>query len=456
MGFSLSQDPLLSIRIHTGNREPRGDQRENMFASLTEEEEAELLLRFGSVEQLISAISSNGLLDSDFVSAALLLRNRLTEKRLLRAADSESFQYHASRLYGFENGLVDRAQLTFFNLPAGSANVNAIRRRALTGLTWKRFREISQSAGVHSVHVNRWMPSSENLRVRRALLSSKEAHHALSDGDEFLLSVDNLRPSEFVIDLRRAHVGFVPQAADIAVEWQLDDESPTELRLSGSEVGDARTLKVPVSGGKHQLKISVRSFANHFVFVRVTESTGGRERIRELHDATSRRERFYHVATVDEPIQFLAPDGGVFRIDEIDEFDTDGNSDIPTESASEKQTYFVATSKNPSITLRPRDGQAIRLVRIFELVAATSNPPSIFRPPPKTVPLAKAFLDPATAQASVEVSNSDWIVDYFRGYGDSLTSLATGSASSLSLVTLDSKYPLERTPRTDLGVRGCS
>jgi hypothetical protein len=317
----------------------------------------------------------------------------------------------------------------------------------LSGTTWNIVREFEKSAGIHSLSINQWTPESQELRVRASLMGGRrETDYALSGANELSLTIQNLQPTQFEFTLVRPQVSYLSQLEELEVVWQLDDQ-PEQTKFLRS-LNAETVLSIPVGAGAHKLTVRLATpRVNHFVLVRIHEQGVD---LQESDDELTSRDRFYQVATSDEPVEFNVAGPTVLRIDER-----------ASESETEMTTkYVVVKSERQKIRLPAGIDGAAKLYRVAELAFDESlEEPSVYSPPERVSRLADAWIDTQIRQASIEEGrislSDDWVSDYFVGTGDPLTSFAN-LASCLDTVVdsseIDRTLPLGQHERATWGL----
>ena len=270
--------------------------------------------------------------------------------------------------------------------------VRSLRSRLMRNMTWEPFREFQSSAGVHSVEVPFWSPESPALRIRKSMMHGDvDAHYVLQPQSALVLDVQTSWPRELKVALTRPKVSFLTHWETV-VSCQVDQEPVTEVRLDDS----AATIPIALPPGHHKLRMWVNTpLANHFVLVRI-ESDHSRPALHRLPSAETvrgasvttdpplirPRERYYQVATREQPVVFGVAAPAMLRIDEL----RDGQILSQTVTVTEGYRDFK---------LRPTVNRDMAMFRVFEFVPSShSRVSEIRRPTSRPEPIPSTFLQP--------------------------------------------------------------
>lgn len=251
-------------------------------------------------------------------------------------------------------------------ISALQAVMDRLRRRS----GWSPLTSVQESAGQRSRITTDWEPENPALRIRRALLPPTGADEMLLSGDSRLaLSFFNPRASRIELMLANADVSGL-RPSPLRARLQVDGQPPRFVTLAPGP-GEARET-IALGAGEHSIRLSIESpVAGQFLRVRLTEA-GRSDAGKPVLDAT---ERFYHVATANEPVRVQLPGPRWVRIDEWD-------------GARTESSYRLLPDIWNELELKPSAGSE-SLYRIFTLGTMPDQPvtpPRIVNIPPEPVP----------------------------------------------------------------------
>lgn len=187
------------------------------------------------------------------------------------------------------------------------AGLSALVDRLGRNSSWTPVAIVQASAGLRSRNIVGWEPEAPALRVRRALLPPMNSNERLLAGDNRLVAAfTNTRPARITLNLGSVDVAALPAQPLLAL-LQIDQQAPQRIALTPGRPQDQRTLTLPL--GRHSLRLWIEApLANQFLRVRLSEA--GRPQFAETV------ERFYHVATLKEPLRVRLPGPAWVRIDQ--------------------------------------------------------------------------------------------------------------------------------------------
>lgn len=383
--------------------------------------DSELILRYGSTQQIQSYIPSNLTDVPENLMAAYMARGEplLATDVPDRGIQSAAEQRAVLLTYVAEMDPTKRLAVAswLFTADRNSMAFQELRSRGMAGTTWKILREFDLSAGVHSLKLDQWTPESETLRVRAAMMGRlRKTSYALSNSNELQLAFKNSQPTQFEIVLLRPQISYLDQLDDLEVAWRIDSQ-PEQTKFL-SKLGAETRIAIPFEAGNHKLALRLKTpRVNHFVMVHIREKDVD---VVESTDPLVTRDRFFQVATEQEPVEFNVLGPTVVRVEEFDDRAELGNSNTK---------YIVVNTKQKTISLPARENGESKLYRIAELAIDTaSQQPPVYSPPPHIARIDDAWIDTQIRKASVAdgqvVLTTDWISDYFVGTGDRISSFA--------------------------------
>ena len=299
-------------------------------------------------------------------------------------------------------------------------------RRLIRGTSWRLFSQFQGSAGLRSVQIRcRWSPESPSLRVRTALLSQLDATDQLLVGnDRYVIAFHNSRPTLIDLSLRLESVPYV-QVVPIAVFVQVNDGETRHLELDAKR--SDRFVTVSAGTGAQKIAIWVdRPSVNQYVSVRANKQghSAGQtvERLTQSLAGEHERERYYQVATHNEPVRFQVFGPVWLRIDELR-----GNTTY---------TKHIAIFRGrKSMDLRPTEDRSEALFRVFELAPAATHR-DLYSP---SVPIAVAAV-PVPPPVIPYTPNIN-VVDTSAGQAQAVLAMTTPELSPPA-VFLDDVYAL--------------
>lgn len=221
---------------------------------------------------------------------------------------------------------------------------------------WVPLSSVQASAGLRSRKISGWEPELAATRVRRALLQAHAPQEYLLSGSNRL--VLNLVPTSgqrVELSLQQRDVAALPRLP-LHARLQLDNGSVQELELK-PEAGP-QTLRLPLQVGPQVLKIWLKqAWANQFLSVQLKHAPGQSADGKNLIES----ERFYHVATAQEPLRVQIPGPAWVRIDHWREGRTHSR-------------YALLEETQNSLQLRPRKDEKEGLYRLFVRQAGAVRP----------------------------------------------------------------------------------
>ncbi|MCA9214773.1 MAG: hypothetical protein KDB27_16995 [Planctomycetales bacterium] len=255
-----------------------------------------------------------------------LLRRAMTEE------DSRSLQVEAGRLR---------------DLYPNDQQIDALFDQLTQGATWRPFSQFSRTAGVRVVEVPAWKPEAPIARTRTALLPALESNERLVVGGERLIvTVDNDAPDDLSLAVSLAAIDFVASQPNTAV-ISVDDRLPERVDLHTKD--EPHLVTVRLEPGKHRLSVgTLKHVANQYLRVRIDAKN-------HVTPPLTSRERYYHAATIDQPLEFAVSGPARLRIDEL------------RDQTTLTKYVNVLSGERRSFSLRPMSASSEALFRIFEL-----------------------------------------------------------------------------------------
>jgi hypothetical protein len=234
------------------------------------------------------------------------------------------------------------------------AGNGGLMERLLRNSEWVPVATVQNSAGMRSRLINHYEPETPALRVRRALLgSTHKDEYLLSGGSRLVLSWFNTQPGRLNLALASRDVSAQP-AAPLMAQVQLNNGPIQNINLATHAGQVAHALNL--GRGQQSVKVWIKNpLANQFLGVSMQDKNAGRN---EVLDAS---ERFYHVATHQEPIKLMIPGPVWLRLDHW----VDGQT---------HSRYRLLDQAWNKFSLTPRAGEKEGLFRIFTRQAMPGRP----------------------------------------------------------------------------------
>ena len=260
--------------------------------------------------------------------------------------------------------IVDLQQLADQN--PGRFDVGQLLKKVKSGTSWNILDQYDSRAGIHTENVLGWEPENINQRNRQALGFAVSSPYVLSGDKRISLMLNNPKPIEIEVVLRRPRISFLPTTTTNIVL-----ETKSKSRVIAIDQPDIRTVaRVKMGVGPQTLQIATANpLANHFVHVDVNLvlSDGSVVPIEADTVRLKNRVRTYQVTTKQEPLTFRVAGPTMIRVDH-------NNGGVTSQ-----QTFAIATDR--VVTIRPLPSQQSSLVRVFEL-GVDSPASASYRPSP--------------------------------------------------------------------------
>ena len=293
-------------------------------------------------------------------------------------------------------------------------HVDALFDRLAAQTAWRSFSQFTRSAGIRVLDTPAWKPESPSARARTALMPPlAENERLVSGSDRLVVLIDNDFQDELAVSLSLSTIDFVSSQPNVATV-QIDDEAPLEIPLNPSDEPQVSSLEL--APGKHRISIGTQKHViNQYLRVRIDAKNHAKPPI-------GKRERYYHAATKDQPLEFTLSGPARIRIDEL-------RGDSTT-------TRFetVPSGQRRSFSFSPPNATAESLFRIFELVsgARETTPLTTYTPIESTPIMPSSLVQFPTINLSIQ---SDHTLD------DRALSLITHELSAPS-IRIEDLYPL--------------
>ncbi len=298
--------------------------------------------------------------------------------------------------------------------------------QVMSGTTWEMYRQFDSRAGVHSIPIEGWMPSSTSARITAAMFGGDVANHLLTGSKQLTMLMKNDEPTLIEVQLRRPRLSFLP-TADTAV--LLNDRSQSQV-VNLTDSHQPTIVRLAFDTGPQTLQIhQIRPWSNHFVHVDLKEvlPDGSVVPMDRAKVPMKQRTMTYSVATADEPLTFRVAGPAMLRIDRI-------------ENGTRTQR-ILAVDDDRSIELKPSTGIEMALLRIYELQTDGEVLPS--------APPAQVASDPS------ELAKEEWVDPVVQAayqhvdVGDQVTTLDQLALRSPDLLPMT----FQMRQSADLGLR---
>ncbi len=246
-----------------------------------------------------------------------------------------------------------------------NTELGSVLERLLRESDWQLLPSVQSSAGQRSRAINAWEPETPALRVRRALLQGllrqglAADDYLLTGGNRLVLSMFHLKAGQFKLTLKNLDASAMPSQPLLA-QIQLDNGHIHSVQLPASQA--SREINLPFAKGQSALKIWLKNgFSNQFLAVRVLDKIQGEKNASANALLQDSSERFYHVATHQEPIKLNLAGPVWLRLDQW----RDGQC---------HSRYRLLKEEWNPIVLAPRPEQKEALFRLFTRQVSPGKP----------------------------------------------------------------------------------
>jgi hypothetical protein len=258
---------------------------------------------------------------------------------------------------------------------------------------WVLYNEVESSGGLYFLPDDGPQPATEPARIHRALAAGE---HSDSSAADYLisgyrkLSIDLTEPRSIVLELAlsQPQISFRP-VPPIDVELTIDHEAPQIATLGAADV--TRRLPIRLTAGRHHIELRiVNPFAGHYVFLDMNEINSQGERIDwRASDDEPPRERLYHVASADTPVQLRLRGPSWIRVERV----VDGRREVGESTVAQGDR---------ELTLAAPEGAQYALYRIWEyrFGEAPAKPP-VYSIAADAAPAPTHWIDPSLLTAPV-------------------------------------------------------
>ena len=257
------------------------------------------------------------------------------------------------------------------------------------GSAWEPVTSVVAGAGLRLLPVTGWQPESPSLRARLALLAPlAEGEQLVFGGSALVLGMFNVQERCLRLELKAEEAGLQPPEPLTALVT-LDGEVPRRIILSAADPG--ATLELCVPPGQHSLRVGVeQTLANQYLRARLLETQAG-----GFTPVLQQYERFWQVATAQEPLRLLVAGPAWLRIDE------QRNDEMVT-------SYQVVEAGWQEVALAPEPGRSERLLRVSQRRIDDAAPAPVVRPLADTsVPVPPPLLRLAPEKVAETVKLTD-------------------------------------------------
>ncbi|MDH5552101.1 MAG: hypothetical protein OEX82_02095, partial [Nitrosomonas sp.] len=209
---------------------------------------------------------------------------------------------------------------------------------------WLQMANIQRSAGLRHIELIGWQPENPSRRVRKALMDPIPSNEQVITGtNRMVLKINNLSPTTFKLTLLQNDIRYLVSDS-LSAFYQIDGKPPVPIELTAED--PKRVVNIPLSVGQHTLKIGINNpVTNQFLRVDISENN-------EV-PITHSFERFYHVATHEEPVVFNISGPAWLRIDTLKDGET-------------LTTYRHVKTEWHEIKVVPEVGEKESLVRVSQ------------------------------------------------------------------------------------------
>lgn len=208
---------------------------------------------------------------------------------------------------------------------------------------WESFNNVTESAGIRQIDHNIWQPESPGLKMYNAIFSDMDStKRILRSGETVDISVFNISARDLIIKTKLLIPWFL-EKQPVELLYQVDNHEKQKLLIT-----DTNNISISLPSGHHRIQLEIEKFnVNKYIQWQLT--TISDEVIEE------KQRRSYHIATNDEPVEFII-DGPVWlRIDKL------------YDGATTSKYHFVDQAAQ-LLTIKPEPQQHEVLIRLFKRV----------------------------------------------------------------------------------------
>lgn len=250
--------------------------------------------------------------------------------------------------------LASQLQVLHPDLP----QLGTLMARMLRDSDWQHLPSVQTSAGQRSRAITQWEPENPAIRVRRALLQGiQPSDYLLSGGNRLVLSLFNLQAGQVKFLLKNRDVSGMP-GLPLTAQIQLGNGAIHSLPIAADSAG--QELSLAIGKGQQAIKVWLKNpVTNQFLSVQVLENSAKSANSgKQVIDAS---ERFYHVATHQEPIKLNIAGPVWLRLDQW----RDGQT---------HSRYQLLNEEWNKLVLAPRPEQKEAMFRFFTRQVTPSKP----------------------------------------------------------------------------------
>lgn len=210
---------------------------------------------------------------------------------------------------------------------------------------WQSVGNITQSAGIRQIEQinSNWQPETPAWRFYSSLFNESEpANKIISINERIGISVFNTAKVKMNLNVSVLTPWYIDKHP-VSVYYQIDNGKKYKERINKSGI-----VSITVPAGKHYINLEMQEAEpNHFLKFVFTEQAG--------RSVIDRKRLRYHIATHDEPLEFIVNGPAWIRIDKL-------------YSDTTKSNYQFVEDQVHKISLLPDSDQNEVLIRAFRRV----------------------------------------------------------------------------------------
>ena len=176
------------------------------------------------------------------------------------------------------------------------------------GYKWVLQANVSESAGIRFDTISGWQPVSSYSRIRKALSRQHNSSMVLTDDRVSGITLSNHVDSTLIININKLSLPFHP-GQNLSLRYQLDDQKWRYIEVQSE--GFEKQVTVFIPSGIHTLKLQwLNSVIGQYVGINLTNKKN-----RQKKPIYNKVDRYYHIATEEEPVKTYMNGPARLRID---------------------------------------------------------------------------------------------------------------------------------------------
>lgn len=173
---------------------------------------------------------------------------------------------------------------------------------------WVLQSNIQENGGIRFDTIQGWQPVSTYARIRKALYALKDVSLVLMDDRISGITLSNHVDSQLKITIKNLDLPF-HYGQNLSLRYQLDEQAWKYIEVEAPKFEKHLTVFLP--SGSHSFKIQwLKPILGQFVSINLYNEKN--QQIKQLYNET---ERYYHIATEEEPVRTYMNGPARLRID---------------------------------------------------------------------------------------------------------------------------------------------